>query len=484
MVKALGYSLLIWLWLIVPVFAGTITKIDVLKNTKAYIDVMIKGQYDSYQAVMSQSPFRFVIDLDNTSLSKGLPRTMRIKSPIVSRIESGTKDKGLRIVFYSARPDVAFHTNIQDKQGCLIVRCWKEAVSSTRVKTKRKDSNIKKLSHKQRVNYARILPKKRLEDIIGRVTANEVKDVKKDPDKISTYSNKKVSLDFYKTDLHNVFRVFSEVSGKNIIVDQDVQGKLTMALKDVPWDFAMELILDVEKLQKTERLNTIIISKRPEKKGEKGALLIRKVSNDVIQPAKRLKQREAQRQQAEKLILKASNLENRGNRQLALQAYEKAVWLWKDNIDLLKKVGYLHYVLGNFSKSYYFSKRALRLNTKDAEAAQYAALAAARMGKDAEADVLFKTAVQGEPKIPEAFYNYGLFLEKHKRYNKAITLYKKDEVLFGPSLKLSLRIARLYEKMGNMNAACEEYRLIQVSGFDMDESVMHRIKLKTHLLCE
>ncbi len=484
MVKSLAYFLLIWLWLTVPAFAGMVTKIDVLKNTKTCLNVMIKGQHNSYQAVMSQSPFRFVIDLDNASLSKNLPGTINIKNPVVSKIEAGAKDKDLRIVFYSARPDSAFHANIQDKEGYLIVRCWKEATPPTHMKTKKRSNTVKRFRHEQKADSVCSPPAKRLADIIGRASSSAVRGAKKDTNKISTYSKKKVSLDFYKTDLHNVFRVFSEVSGKNIIVDQDVKGKLTMALKDVPWDFAMELILNVEKLKKTERLNTIIISKMPDKKGEKGVLLVRKVSNDVIQPAKLLKQREERRQQAERFILKGNDLEARGDKQSALQAYEKAVWLWKDNINILKKVGYLHYMLGNFSKSYYFSKRALRLNTKDAEAAQYAALAAARMGLDSEADVLFRTAMAGEPKIAEAFYNYALFLEKHKRFRKAIALYKKDAALFGPSLKLSLKIAGLYEKIGDRKAACKEYRLIQVSGFDVDEPAMHRIKLKTHLLCE
>jgi type IV pilus assembly protein PilQ len=58
-----------------------------------------------------------------------------------------------------------------------------------------------------------------------------------------TYSGNPVSLDFQQADLRAVLRVFSEVSGLNMIIDPKVQGTVDVALRDVPWDQALDHVL-------------------------------------------------------------------------------------------------------------------------------------------------------------------------------------------------------------------------------------------------
>lgn len=58
------------------------------------------------------------------------------------------------------------------------------------------------------------------------------------------YTGEKIALDFYETDIKNVFRILREISGKNFIIDDDVKGKVTMTLdKPVPWDQILDLVL-------------------------------------------------------------------------------------------------------------------------------------------------------------------------------------------------------------------------------------------------
>jgi len=63
-----------------------------------------------------------------------------------------------------------------------------------------------------------------------------------------TYSGNPISLDFQGADLRAVLRMFSEISGLNIVIDPAVQGSVDVVLKDVPWDQALELILRSNKL--------------------------------------------------------------------------------------------------------------------------------------------------------------------------------------------------------------------------------------------
>ena len=63
-----------------------------------------------------------------------------------------------------------------------------------------------------------------------------------------TYSGNPVSLDFQQADLRAVLRVFAEISGLNIVIDPAVRGTVDVALRDVPWDQALDIILRANKL--------------------------------------------------------------------------------------------------------------------------------------------------------------------------------------------------------------------------------------------
>jgi type IV pilus assembly protein PilQ len=63
-----------------------------------------------------------------------------------------------------------------------------------------------------------------------------------------TYSGNPISLDFQGADLRSVLRMFSEISGLNIVIDPAVQGSVDVMLTEVPWDQALDIILRANKL--------------------------------------------------------------------------------------------------------------------------------------------------------------------------------------------------------------------------------------------
>jgi type IV pilus assembly protein PilQ len=66
---------------------------------------------------------------------------------------------------------------------------------------------------------------------------------------VKQYTGEKIALDFFQTDIKNVFRILREVSGKNFAIDEDVSGKVTLTLdKPVPWDQVMDLVLRMNQL--------------------------------------------------------------------------------------------------------------------------------------------------------------------------------------------------------------------------------------------
>ncbi len=70
-----------------------------------------------------------------------------------------------------------------------------------------------------------------------------------------------ISLDFKDGDLQDIFRLFADISGLNIVVNPGVSGKVTLKLNEVPWDQALDLILKANGLGYTLEGNVIRIAK-------------------------------------------------------------------------------------------------------------------------------------------------------------------------------------------------------------------------------
>jgi type IV pilus assembly protein PilQ len=70
-----------------------------------------------------------------------------------------------------------------------------------------------------------------------------------------------ISLDFKDGDLQDIFRLFADISGLNVVVNPGVSGKVTLKLNEVPWARALELILKTNGLGCVLEDNVIRIAK-------------------------------------------------------------------------------------------------------------------------------------------------------------------------------------------------------------------------------
>jgi len=78
--------------------------------------------------------------------------------------------------------------------------------------------------------------------------AEEEKKASEEVSKEKVYAGRRLSLDFKDADIKNILRLIAEVSNFNIITGDDVTGKITMRLVDVPWDQALDVILQARSL--------------------------------------------------------------------------------------------------------------------------------------------------------------------------------------------------------------------------------------------
>jgi type IV pilus assembly protein PilQ len=74
------------------------------------------------------------------------------------------------------------------------------------------------------------------------------------------YKGAPMTMDFVNADVTNILRLIGEVSNLNIVWGPEVKGIVSMRLKDVPWDQALDLILDNNNLAKREQGNVIWVT--------------------------------------------------------------------------------------------------------------------------------------------------------------------------------------------------------------------------------
>ncbi len=97
----------------------------------------------------------------------------------------------------------------------------------------------------------------------------EVKQIIEDPNKLTQGSRKgykgdKLSLNFQNVEVRAVLQVIADFTGLNIITSDTVQGNLTLRLKDVPWDQALDIIMQTKGLDMRKNDSVVLIAPRDE----------------------------------------------------------------------------------------------------------------------------------------------------------------------------------------------------------------------------
>jgi len=288
---------------------------------------------------------------------------------------------------------------------------------------------------------------------------------------------KRISVDFYKIDLHNVFRLFNDISGQNIIVDETVKGTLTLKLNDVPWDFALDIILNLKELRKEERFNTIVIYPAdkefiwPVRAGDNLAVETDLNIVQQEQDALIIEQSAAQSEevmQSKELIRKARIEEKADNMEKASALYEQAFKLDPKNARLANRLASLYLAnLGINTKAVYFAKESLKIDPKNNQAALYAAIGLANMNQTAEATDYFAQSISAPTPMKEALISYASFSEQNGQPDAALKLLARYKTLYGESVETMVAKARIYDKMGQKDKANEQYRALLASGYQL-----------------
>ena len=299
------------------------------------------------------------------------------------------------------------------------------------------------------------------------------------------YEKQPITVDFYKIDLHNVFRLFGEISGMNIVVTAGVGGNLTLALDNVPWDFVLDVILNLQNLQAIERYNTLVIAPKgttfewPEREIETVAV---KKDRAILEEGEKLQviqkmELSPEALDAQRLTREARALEKQEEYEDALALYEKAFEMWPENGKLAARLSSLYLVhMGMNAKAVFYGKEALKIDQNDQTSALYTAIGLANMKRNDEAKEYFDMAVSGKRPESEAVISYAMFSEENGNYLDALLLLARHEDQYGDSLDTMIARARILDKEGNSAKAAAEYRAILLSGYQLPADLTRYIK--------
>ncbi len=433
----------------------------------------------------ANKPPRMFIDIDDVAIDR-LAREKFIGTS-VSKVRVAPRGKGVRIVFDSASRRMFSYTVVPSKNGLDVVIDESKGKSLAKSKTnggKKTASSDKTLD--DLIDSSQKLLTKDPQTLAATTSKPSAAEEIENKFSLSGYKKKRISVDFYKIDVHNVFRLFRQITDLNIIVDEGVSGSLTLALNDVPWDFALDIILNLMDLKKEERFNTIVIYPAdkdfnwPTREEDNLAFVadLEVLEKDTLIIENYDKQSKEEIQ-AKKIMAEAGILERKESYEEAVILYEKALKLWPKNTNLVNKISTLYLVnLGNNAKAVYFAKKALAMSPKNTHAALYAAIASANMQRVSEASDFFAQSVSTSPPMREALLSYAAFSENIGQNKAALKLLNRYKSVYGESLDTMVSKARLLDKLGLKKQARQEYRSLLTSGFQMRPDLKKYVKLR------
>lgn len=392
----------------------------------------------------------------------------------VAKIRVAPREKGgVRVVFDSASPELFKYSVVSAPDGLKVVIDETPAngttVAATGANEQKSGSDV---ALDALIGSSEQLLKKG--EKAKTQTAKAKAAAMEDDFSFSGYKKQRISVDFYKIDIHNVFRLFRQITDLNIIVDEAVQGSLTLALNDVPWDFALDIILNLMDLKKEERFNTIVIypSKKefvwPTRAEDNLAF---KANAGVIQESLVVEKSASlskEIMQAKELMAKAQKSEEKNEWEDAVKLYSQAAQLWPDNSLITSRLASIYLVnLRINAKAVYYAKQSVQRDPANKEAALYAAIGLANMQQVQEASEYFAQSVSGSPPMKEALFSYAAFSENNGQNDAALKLLQKYEAQYGATVDTMIAKARILDKKGSAKEATAQYQTLLASGFQL-----------------
>ena len=232
------------------------------------LQLKLSKPISQYRHFPLTQPSRIVLDIFGDARAMADAETFRVTTGLVGTVRFSAGEGYLRMTADISSATVPSYTATPEGGGIKVV----VGVADPKIPTKRELSLVK--GGKRPDSAAAQLKGSPVEGRGPSAGEDESTTGEK------KYTGQRLSFDFKDADIKNVFRLLAEISGLNIVVTADVNRKVTLRLVEVPWDQALDLLIDTNGLGKEQVGNVVRISTAGQLKSEKDALTATQKSKD------------------------------------------------------------------------------------------------------------------------------------------------------------------------------------------------------------
>lgn len=210
-----------------------------------------------YQVNLIDAPYRLVVDLEDTTYA--WRKTLFVTAPgPLFQIRGGQYKKGVARVVLDLTSRVPY--SIRDEGGTLVVAL--EAPTANATHPAPATVTVATAAPQQPPSVERgpeASPQPPIhvaQDPPATPPARAVPPTTPTP---ASGDSRLISLEFKDADVVNLLRILAVESGRNIVMGDDVKGKMSISLRNVPWTLALETILETRGLQRVDKDGVIRI---------------------------------------------------------------------------------------------------------------------------------------------------------------------------------------------------------------------------------
>src|SRR5437870_9991864 len=195
------------------------------------VTVFVKTSREAqYKADLVDSPSRLVIDLENTVYAWRKSPLAVGKDP-VKQVRGAQYRQGVARVVLDLTRTVGYAIR-EEPDGLAIVIPTAASAAPPAVASAPAAAELRPAPAARPVQVAQATPP---------------------PTPPASNGQRLISFDFKDADVVNLLRILAAESNKNVVIGDDVKGKMSITLKNVPWDLALDTILETRGLRKVEK---------------------------------------------------------------------------------------------------------------------------------------------------------------------------------------------------------------------------------------
>jgi type IV pilus secretin PilQ/predicted competence protein len=225
--------------------AAVLANVSVVTDGESVVVRLTTSQRSRYRAGLIETPYRIVLDLDDTTYAWRRTPLVMTAGPLV-QIRGGQYRKDVARVVLELKSRVPY--SVREEGDALVVAL------GTGPGTAAPASSDPKPAVLARAAMAQVVP----------AQSQPAPPVAPPPTAAPSSTapaaqQHMISLEFKDAEVVNLLRILAAESGRNIVIGDDVKGRMSISLHNVPWTLALQTILEARGLERLDRDGVIRI---------------------------------------------------------------------------------------------------------------------------------------------------------------------------------------------------------------------------------